>query len=223
MNCRRQGSPRPAAYGDLRMFVMGLPYISPPVSPPMSPPLDPDASLIAGTLAGDREAFARLVARHRDGVFSFARHVVGNEADAQDLAQETFVRAYTALSRFREGSRFEPWLYTIAANLCRSHLRKARWRFLSLESAAEAAAHGGDPAATALRRDQDRRLHAAIQALPAEQRIIVVLRHLRGHAYGEIAEIVGLPVSTVEHRLRAARKVLRGALDEEPVAGGMAR
>jgi RNA polymerase sigma-70 factor (ECF subfamily) len=166
------------------------------------------------------------MARHRDGVYSFARHVVGNDADAQDLAQETFVRAYIALGRFREGSRFEPWLYTIAANVCRSHLRKARWRFLSLDAApAETlpVSRLGDPAAAALERDQSRRLHAAIQALPAEQRIIVVLRHLRGHSYQQISEIAGLPVSTVEHRLRAARKVLRGTLDEQPTAGGASR
>lgn len=214
------------------MFAMGLPSVSPPpeTRPPassaMSTPLDPDAALILAAQAGDVEAFAALVTRHRDGVFSFVRHVVGHDADAQDVAQEAFVRAYAALGRFRKGAAFEPWLYTIAANLCRSHLRRAKRRPLSLDAigAAETvpASPAADPAQAAVRRDQSRRLTAAIRALPAEQRIILVLRHLRGHSYQQISEIVELPVSTVEHRLRAARKVLRSALDDQG-QGGAAR
>jgi len=202
------------------MFAMGLPT----VSPPMSVPVDPDLHLIARCKSGDREAFAQLVARHRDGVYSFVRHVVGHEADAQDLAQETFVRAFAAMARFRTGAAFEPWLYTIASNLCRSHFRKLRFRPLSLDvsGAVEtvAATLASDPAATAMQREQDRRLRAAIRALPPEQRMIVVLRHLQSHSYQQIAEIVGLPVSTIEHRLRAARKVLRTALDDQTQRGG---
>lgn len=205
------------------MFAMGLPTIS----PPMSPPADPDALLVSRSKSGDEHAFAELVARHRDGVYGFVRHVVGHEADAQDLAQETFVRAFGALGRFREGAPFEPWLYTIAANLCRSHFRRMRFRPQSLDMTkgleSVVATLAPDPAEAALEREQSRRLRAAIQALPAEQRIIVVLRHLQSHSYQRISEIVGLPVSTVEHRLRAARKVLRRALEEQSQEGGTRR
>jgi RNA polymerase sigma-70 factor (ECF subfamily) len=193
------------------MFVMGLPT--------MAPPRDADAALIQDCRSGNGEAYTELVARYRDGVYSFVRHVVGNEADAQDLAQEAFVRAYAALDRFRPGSPFEPWLYTIAANLCRSHLRRARWRPLSLDwgDAKESlpAPVTDDPALHAERRDEDARVHAAIRSLPADQRMVLVLRHLKGCSYQEISEILGLPVSTVEHRLRAARKVLRDRLADE--------
>jgi RNA polymerase sigma-70 factor (ECF subfamily) len=193
------------------MFMMGLPT--------MAPPRDVDAALIQDCRAGNGEAYTELVARHRDGVYSFVRHVVGNEADAQDLAQEAFVRAYAALDRFRPGSPFEPWLYTIAANLCRSHLRRARWRPLSLDwgHAKESlpAPVADDPALHAQRRDEEARIHAAIRSLAADQRMVLVLRHLKGCSYQEISEILGLPVSTVEHRLRAARKVLRGWLADE--------
>lgn len=205
------------------MFVMGLPSMSTP-SPPLAPPLDPDTALVLACRRGDGEAFAALIARHRDGIYSFVRHVVGHEADAQDLAQEAFVRAFAALDRFRDGAPFEPWLYTIAANLCRSHLRKARWRPWSLDAYRQVeelpASQTADPAHVAEQRDQSRRLQSAIHALPAEQRIIVVLRHLRGHSYQEISAIVGLPVSTVEHRLRAARKALRHTLAEPSQPGG---
>jgi RNA polymerase sigma-70 factor (ECF subfamily) len=205
------------------MFVMGLPSMPTPL-PPLASPVDPDTALVLACRRGDGEAFAALIARHRDGVYSFVRHVVGHEADAQDLAQEAFVRAYAALDRFRAGAPFEPWLYTIAANLCRSHLRKARWRPWSLDAFRQAdelpASRSADPAHVAEERDQSRRLQAAIQALPAEQRIIVVLHHLRGHTYQEISTIIGLPVSTVEHRLRAARKALRHSLEEPAQPGG---
>jgi len=205
------------------MFVLGLPSMSTP-SPPLASSLDPDAALVLACRRGEGEAFAALIARHRDGVYSFVRHVVGHEADAQDLAQEAFVRAYAALDRFRVGAPFEPWLYTIAANLCRSHLRKARWRPWSLDTYRQAeelpASRSADPAHVAEQRDLSRRLQSAIQALPAEQRIILVLRHLRSHSYQEISEIVGLPVSTVEHRLRAARKALRHTLEGSLQPGG---
>jgi RNA polymerase sigma-70 factor (ECF subfamily) len=194
------------------MAVTGLPMVSPPV--------EPDPALVAACQAGDAQAFAALVTRHRDGVYSFVRHVVGHEADAQDLAQEAFVRAYAALDRFRPGAPFEPWLYTIAANLCRSYLRRRRWRPLSLDAGAAGvdlpAPPGTDPALAAERRDETRRIHAALRALPPEQRLVIVLRHLNGCPYQEIARVLELPASTVEHRLRAARQALRRRLGDLP-------
>jgi RNA polymerase sigma-70 factor, ECF subfamily len=193
------------------MVLMGVPALS--------PPLDPDAALVRECQAGDAKAFSGLVSRHRDGVYSFVRHVIGHEADAEDLAQEAFIRAYSALGRFRKGAPFQPWLYTIAANLCRTHLRRSRRRPLSLEEgAADVEAPASDPADTVERREEQRRVLAAIRSLPVEQRMIVVLRHLHGYSYQEISAVVGLPVSTVEHRLRAARKLLRECLaDAVPV------
>jgi RNA polymerase sigma-70 factor, ECF subfamily len=191
------------------MFVMGLPTISLPI--------DSDTALIHDCQAGNVEAYAELVARYRDGIYSFVRHTVGHDADAQDLAQEAFVRAYAALGRFRRGAPFEPWIYRIAANLCRSHLRKARRRPVSLDvgEAETLAAPAADPAVILIGQDERQRLLAAIYDLPVEQRMVVVLRHLRGHSYGQIASILALPVSTVEHRLRAARKVLRERLRDQ--------
>jgi RNA polymerase sigma-70 factor (ECF subfamily) len=179
-----------------------------------------EAALIRECLAGNAEAYAELVNRHRDGIYSFVRHMVGHEADAQDLAQEAFVRAYGAMDRFRPGAPFEPWLYAIAANLCRSHLRRARRRPFSLEVLGESGdppAPDGDPSAVVEEREERCRLFAAIQALAVDQRLVIVLRHLRGRSYQEIAAILRLPVSTVEHRLRAARKQLRKKLAEEGI------
>jgi len=201
------------------MIVMGLPTVSLPI--------DPDTALILDCQAGNADAYAELVARHRDGLYSFVRHVVGHEADAQDLAQEAFVRAYAAIGRFRRGSPFEPWLYTIAANLCRSHLRRTKRRPLSLDFGDTGdslqAPRSADPASAVEQREESRRLLAAIQSLPVEQRMVVVLRHLRGHSYQEIAGVLALPVSTIEHRLRNARRALREQMQDERVTPGGVR
>ncbi len=186
---------------------------------------DSDSALIQDCQAGSAEAFGLLVARHRDGIYNFVRHTIGSNTDAQDVAQEAFVRAYAAIGRFRCGAPFEPWLYTIAANLCRSHLRQARRCPGSLDAADAsetlAAPASADPALAVERRDEHRRILAAICALPTEQRMVVVLRHLQNRSYREIAAILEIPVSTVEHRLRAARHILwQHVFDDAPLHRG---
>lgn len=180
---------------------------------------DGDEPLIAQSRAGSVEAFGALVARHRDGIFHFVRHALrvaglNTEADAPDIAQETFVRAFAALPRFRSGAPFEPWLYAIAANLCRDHLRRVRRRS-SLDQLAPPSSDGGDPARAVEERDLHQRLLHAIAALPDEQRMVLVLRHLHDRSYRDIATILSLPVSTVEHRLRSARLALREQLRDD--------
>ena len=180
--------------------------------PLISGHMDSDTALIHDCLAGNAAAFGSLIARHRDGVYNFVRHTVGSNADAQDLAQEAFVHAYAALRRFRSGAPFEPWLYTIAANLCRSYLRQAYRcpEFSDVDGVIEnlPAPSTADPAIAVEQRDEHRRLLVAIHALPAEQRMVVILRHLQDRSYREIATILEIPISTVEHRLRSARHAL---------------
>lgn len=185
--------------------------------------IDSDTALIRDCQAGSIEAYGLLVTRYRDGVYNFIRHTIGTGPDAQDLAQEAFVRAYGAIGRFRTGAPFEPWLYTIAANLCRSYLRqsKSRARHFHESDGVEQmpASPAGDPARMLERRDEHLRLLSAIHELPADQRMVVILRHLQNRSYRQIAEILELPVSTVEHRLRAARQSLWKTLSEECPSG----
>ncbi len=192
------------------MFVLECPIVT--------PHLDSDNMLIQDCRAGNIDAYGVLVTRYRTGIYNFVRHTIGAEADAQDLSQEVFVNAYAALGRYRIGSPFEPWIYRIAANACRSYFRQAKRRPASLDTDLRADVTPGpqscDPASAAQTHDQQMRIRKAIQALPEEQRMVVVLRHLRGQSYCEIANVVGVPVTTVEHRLRAARSVLRVALDD---------
>lgn len=185
--------------------------------PSQSLSLSPDEPIIARCLAGEAEAFSVLVDRYRGPIYSFAYRMIGDAEEANDLAQETFVRAYRALKRFSTDRKFLPWLFTIAANLCKSWLRRAPHQPLPLEEIADCpeAAEGSSPEHEAASRLYRQQVRQAIHSLPTRYRVIIILRHLRDMSYEEISETLQLPVSTVEHRLRTAREMLREALEEE--------
>lgn len=182
-------------------------------------PVSADYALIVECLGGNADAFAELMARHRNGVYNFIRHTVGIEADAQDIAQEVFVNAYIALPRFRADAPFEPWIYRIAVNACRSYFRKKRTALFSLDSGYLArsirAGDVGDPVRRLEKEDSRRRLLSALASITPEQRMVIVLKHLNGESYETISSMLGIPVSTVEHRLRAGRLALRKRLGDD--------
>lgn len=181
-------------------------------------PQTSDESVVERCQRGDVDSFSVLVDRYRDSIYGYAYHLTGDSEEARDLAQEALVRAYLALPRFRPGAKFSSWLYTIATNLCKSWLRKQRYRPVSLEEAfpeneAEGPADLADsPAAVHDRQEFKKRVLRAVNDLPTKYRVVVVLRHLNDLSYKEIAEILKLPVSTVEHRLRTARELLKPKL-----------
>ncbi len=180
-----------------------------------------DLEAIRAVLSGDSEAFRRLVEKYSRSIFNLALRMSGNAADAQDLTQEGFLLAYARLRDFRVGERFHPWLYTIALNLCRSHLRRRslrRWLPLAQERERdrpmqpEPAEPSPDPERALLGREADERLQGAIQALPPKYREVFVLRQSQGLSYEEIAELLSLPLGTVEVRLFRARRRLLESL-----------
>lgn len=180
-----------------------------------------DEAVVALCLAEGGEHFAELVNRYRDPIYSLALHLTGDPEEARDLAQQSFVKAFCALARFRPGYKFSSWLYTIAANLCRSYLRKQKHRPLSIETsftdpeALPSAAAVTESPADVHGRDELRRLVlSAVNGLPTKYRVVVVLRHLNDLSYKEIGEILKLPPTTVEHRLRTAREMLRQRLGD---------
>lgn len=190
----------------------------------MTSPGDDDAAdqqAIQAALAGDPEAFRRVVERHSGSIFNLAYRMTGDSADAEDLTQESFLQAYARLRDFRLGARFHPWIYTIALNLCRSHLRRRSLsRFLSLTRPAEPkgvvppepAAPAPDPEQALLSRESERCLQRAIEALPPKYREVFVLRQAQGLSYEAIAGLLQLPLGTVEARLFRARRRLLDSL-----------
>lgn len=165
---------------------------------------------------GDAEAFEALVRRYQSRIINLARGYVGNPADAEDLAQEAFVRVFRSLGRFRGESLFRTWLYKVALNVVRSHhARRGRQQPVWGDSGADATtpfdppAHGPDAEATLVRRDA---IDRALAELPADLREAVILRDLHGLEYRDIAEATGAPMGTVESRIFRARQRLRRAL-----------
>jgi len=190
--------------------------------------MDETAELIPDLLAKDLDdGFTELVRVHAGVVYAFLRRVSGSAADADDLGQETFLRAYTALQEYPpdrlRALRPRAWLLTIAANAWRNHVRSRVRRPespLVTHDAAEIwpdAAPG--PAELAATADDRRRLVAALQELPESHRACVVLRHIVGLSYAELAEIQGSPVGTVKAHVSRGVDSLRQLLSPSSVAG----
>jgi RNA polymerase sigma-70 factor (ECF subfamily) len=185
----------------------------------MTGPTDrvPDSELIHRTQAGETEAFDELMKRYNQAVYRLAYSMTRNHADAEDISQETFIRAYRAIKRFDDRFRFYTWLHRICANLCINLFRRrGRVRLQSLPGT-EAGAEWADipdpredEGEAELRRDLDR----AIARLPAEQRAVFVLRVKEELSYDEISRMLGIPMGTVMSRLNRARQRLRDLLKD---------
>lgn len=178
-----------------------------------------DGDLVRLAKAGDREAFDALARRYYRMVSILALQKIRNRADAEDLVQESFVRAYRALESLREDDRFGGWLYHIAQKICLDHLRKSGRHDAPVRLEAS---HPGvapeDPAHVALEvAEEQTRVAAAIANLPEKYRLVVTLRFLEKKSYREIALHLGEPDGTVANRIHRAMKMLQGALGGVPL------
>lgn len=177
-----------------------------------------DESLMASLAAGDLPALDELMRRWQTPLRAFLFRHLQNEADALDLAQETFVRLFRHRDRYRSGARFSTWMFQIALNLTRDHARKhQRRRTDSLEAAPPAAtaglaAPGSAPDAAARRAEEIAAVRAAIASLPEELREVLVLFEYEDKSHAEIAEIIDATPKAVETRLYRARDKLRASL-----------
>jgi RNA polymerase sigma-70 factor, ECF subfamily len=178
-----------------------------------------DAEIVRQTLCGNTAAYNGLVLRYQRQVYNLAYRMLGNAEDAGDLVQDTFLRAYSALAKFRQDASFLTWLYKIASNLCIDQLRSRKAKgALSLEVELE---EGREPAAddrnsapedSAIREATQEILHREILNLPEKYRVVVVMRHLQEMSVEEIADALELPTGTVKTHLFRAREMLRGRL-----------
>ena len=181
--------------------------------------MDSDRQLVDAAQAGDADAVNTLIRRYQVRMFNVARTLTANDADAEDLAQETFVRAFRSLRRFRGESSFKTWLYTIATNVARTHVgKRARqapiWeRRLEADDVSEHYLREVTESVedTVIRRQI---LDRALSTLPEDLRITLVLCDIEGLAYREIADILDIQVGTVMSRIFRARRRLRPVLTE---------
>ena len=167
---------------------------------------DSDERLVARFVQGDESAFDDLVARHRIGIYRLGFRLMGSHEEADDLAQEAFLRAYKALRRFRGDASFRTWITRIAINLALG-ARRPRGATVPLEDARglQCAAAGPDAALK-------RQVRRAVGALPSRQRQILVLKVYEGMKFTEIAQIAGISIGTAKATFFQAVRNLRGRL-----------
>lgn len=178
-----------------------------------------DAALVQASQQGDRDAFGVLVSRHAASVLGVTRRMLGAEADAEDVAQETFVAAFRALGGFKQDAKFSTWVYRIAVNKCTDHLRARKPSTVSLDAsdaegtqAMEAVQDTTTPHVELEQVEMGRAIERALQALPSYYRESFVLRHVDGLEYGEMSEILGVHRDTLKMRVYKARLLLGESL-----------
>jgi RNA polymerase sigma-70 factor (ECF subfamily) len=182
-----------------------------------------DEELVARSISGDHESFNQLILRWERPIYALAYRTIGREEDARDITQETFLRAFRALPKFRREAKFSSWLYRIALNLCRDWARRERRtpvvqppEDVDLIEMAAAAEPSDSIENMVARKDLARRVEEAMTHLPEEQRTAIVLKEYHGLTFQEIADLQGCPLSTVKTRLYQGLSVLRRELARNP-------
>ncbi|MBX3469989.1 MAG: sigma-70 family RNA polymerase sigma factor [Planctomycetes bacterium] len=176
-----------------------------------------DHDLVERALQGDREAFGQLAERYYRMVSVLAIQKTGHRADAEDIVQEAYVRAYRALGSLREGSKFAAWIYNITLKLCIDWLRRRERRDGTVPFDDDTPAHSasgrlarplavGDALEAS---DEQASILRAMGALPDRYRLVITLRYVRKMSYKEIAEHLGEPAGTVANRLHRATRMLQ--------------
>jgi len=165
-----------------------------------------DRDLILRARRGEVEAYGELVTRHQAGVFNVCYRILHERGEAEDLSQETFLRAHSRLNTFDVNRPFGPWIRRVAANLCLNHLEslKPETEFDEERDAAE----GAGPEAVVEVRERGEQIRAALASLPARFRVVIELRHYQGLSYDEISAELNIPLSDVKSHLFRARKLL---------------
>ncbi len=176
-------------------------------------------------LAGDPNAFNNLILLHKRMVFNLCFRLLGDYDDADDCAQEVFIKVSRALKNFRFESSFKTWIYRIAVNTCKNRLNSLDYRLRSKRVRINVVSDmdndkkptdikdpGRSPAAEAIQKEVGRLIQSAINALPAKQKLVVVLRDIEARSYEEIVELTGLKMGTVKSKLSRARLQLRELL-----------
>lgn len=187
-----------------------------PVSEPvvLAPMIDPDAGDIVRAAAGDPQAFERLVDRHLGRVHRLAWRSLGNDADAQEIAQETFLRAFSQLPHWQPNrARFSTWLYRVAFNLCQDQLRRRR-DWVPVEDL-DLVDPAGQPDTQFARRQRWQRIEDAIAHLPQRQREALLLCHYEGQSTASAAAVLDVSVSALESLVARARRNLRAMLPDD--------
>ncbi len=168
-----------------------------------------ELALVERAVAGDERAFAALVTRYQAAVFNLAYRMLGDAGEAEDAAQEVFLRIYRRLATYDPEHRFSTWVLSIASHYCIDLLRRKKPWLVPLENISNwMRARSRGPEASALAQEQQDTVRNLLARLPEHYRLVLLLRYWHDLGYEEIAEVVDLPVSTIKARLHRARNAL---------------
>lgn len=185
-----------------------------------------DEGYIKRFSSGDKSAFDSLVIKYKDKVFNLCYRFLGNHADADDAAQDVFVRVYRSLKGFKFGSAFSTWLYRITVNTCKNKLASRHFKFykanLRIDDSRDPDGRGAfeikdntlSPETQAESSETARMIQEAINSLPDCHKDVVVLCDIEGLSYEEISKIMNIKIGTVKSKLSRAREILRDKLRE---------
>lgn len=181
--------------------------------------LEYERKLIALVRAGNQQAFAELVTAHQHAVYNLAYRMLGERTEAEDAAQETFLRAYASLDRYDMDRPFRTWLLSITSNHCIDRLRKRRLTWLSLEEPLPAhpalSSDEADPEDAAIQHERDTMIQQMLNDLAPDYRAAVVLRYWYDLSYEEIATMLETTESAIKSRLFRARQALAEKIGEK--------
>jgi len=181
-----------------------------------------DEQIIGRVRGGETRMYGELVQRHQDAVFAMALRLLGGRGDAEDAAQEVFLRVYRGLDAFKGEARFSTWLYRITYNLCADWLRRnkrAERRATVIEEAGTVADRRANLEEGILQSETRDNVRRALDGLDERYSSVVVLFYYQKMSYEQIAAVLELPMKTVETRLYRARKLLRERLESEREGG----
>lgn len=169
-----------------------------------------DASLMELAAHGDMDAFGQIVLRYQTEAWRVAYRFTGDATEAEDLAQKAFIRIFEASSRYKPTASFRTYLYRIINRLCLDHVRKKRP--VHVEELPTVTDPGPSPGEVARRKERDVMVQKAVEALPRNQRMAIILRYFEGLGWAEIADIMGVSTKAVERLLARGRNALEDTL-----------
>jgi len=180
-----------------------------------------EKDLIIQSISGDIHSFEVLIKGYQKMAYNVAYRIMGNEEDAKDMTQEALIKVYKNLSKFRMDSSFSTWLYRIVMNTCKDELRKKKLKVVSIDQpieTGEGQMHmdiedtGLKPDEVVESRETQVEVHEALQEVSETNRVVVVLRDIKGFSYAEISEIIEVPVGTIKSRINRGRQELKNIL-----------
>ncbi len=177
---------------------------------------------VAQALRGNQRAFMHLVDAYKTPVYNLCYRMLGNAAEAEDAAQETFVRVYTHLKAYDPQQKLTSWILSVASHYCIDRLRRRRIRWLSLDELVQTRPLAGDAVRaeeTVMERESCAEVRDMLQTLPAEYRLVIVLRYWQDLSYVEIARVVGSTEGAIKSRLHRARRMLAERLIAQEESG----